>query len=146
MGIEVWNPLHKPVDSGLEDDDSRKYRQILKESGQYEEFRKIMKEVVRVDRRMVHQANFLVVYLDLTVFPFGTIDELVIACLEKKPSIIICKQGKKNAPDYCFGMLPHEMIFDNFDQAIKYLTKVDQDEIIETYGRWIFFKKKLRQI
>jgi len=49
------------------------------------------------------------------------------------------EQGKKNAPDWLFGTIPHQMIFSDWIDLKNYLMHIDSDENIECYKRWQFF-------
>lgn len=140
-GCNVYNPLEKPIQTGIEDEKSRIQRRQWKESGEYDKLSAEVKIIRRVDLRMVDKADFMVCYIDLNVVFCGTMEEISLANRQKKPIIIFCKQGKKNIPDWLFGMLPHEMFFDNIDQVIEYLDGINNRKDTRDFGRWVFFDR-----
>jgi hypothetical protein len=59
--------------------------------------------------------------------------------MQNKPTIIIYKEGRKNVPHWLVAQVPTQLIFGSFGEAKKYLTHIDEDEVIDDLGRWIFF-------
>lgn len=139
MGISVLNPIIKPTDIGLEDEQTHAYKTELKSLEKYDELSLLMKNIRNVDLRMVDISDFLVVNLDLDIHPCGTLEEIFWANRQKKPIIIHMVQGKKHTPDWLFGTIPHEMIFSSWNDIIAYLTHIDQSELIDRNKRWYFF-------
>jgi nucleoside 2-deoxyribosyltransferase len=101
-----------------------------------------MKTIRSVDLRLVDISDFLVVNLDLDIHPCGTYEEITWANRQKKPIIIHMVQGKGHAPDWLFGMIPHQMIFSNWDEIKNYLNHINNSENIDTHKRWYFFNAK----
>ena len=99
----------------------------------------MMKTIRTTDLRLVDISNFLVVNLDLDVHPCGTYEEIFWANRQKKPILIHMEQGKKNAPDWLFGTIPHQMIFSSWDEIKEYLRNIDSGKYFKTYDRWYFF-------
>jgi nucleoside 2-deoxyribosyltransferase len=139
MGIIVFNPIIKPSKTGKEDEDSHVIKTKLKNSERYEELEDMMKTIRRVDLRMVDISDFLIVNLDLDTHPCGTYEEIFNANRGKRPILMHVEQGKKNAPDWLFGTIPHQMIFSDWIDLKNYLVHIDSDENIECYKRWQFF-------
>jgi nucleoside 2-deoxyribosyltransferase len=139
LGVTVYNPLEKPIDIGLENDDARISRKLLKESGQFDKFREIMKTIRHADLRMIDKSDFMIVYLDLSVVFCGTMEEISWCNKTKKVVAVFCKQGKLAIPDWIWGMLPHELLFDTMDDVMTYLEHINNDPIIDDLGRWLFF-------
>jgi hypothetical protein len=143
LGVVVLDPVHKPLDCAREDFDNRVLRRKYKQEGNYDKVAEFVKEIRHVDLRMVDTADFLIVSLDLDAYPCGTWEELFWANRQKKPILVWVPQGKKEAPDWLFGTIPHQMIFSSMKSIIQYLEEVDGGEDPETYGRWIFFKPRV---
>jgi len=139
MGIIVFNPLKKPMTIGLEDDDNRSTRQKLKQSGKFDEFSKIMKSIRHADLRMVDKCDFVICYIDLDIFAFGTIEEMTICNKTKKPILMVCRQGKLAIPDWAWAMIPHQMMFDTMHELLEYVRHINGSPEINDLGRWIFF-------
>lgn len=144
LGVTVFNPLNKPIDIGLEHDDARAARDKYKKAHNWDALTEVMKKVRCVDLRMVDVCDFLVCCLDLSEHPCGTYEELFWANREKKPILICCKQGKAQMPDWLFAALPHQHMFDNWDDLKTYLNHVAFDAEYEHYNRWFLFNNLIR--
>jgi nucleoside 2-deoxyribosyltransferase len=142
LEIVVFNPISKPTDVGLEDSDTHQIKTKLKSMARYDELTAMMKTIRSVDLRLVDISDFLIVNLDLTVHPCGTYEEMTWANRQKKPIIVHMVQGKNHAPDWLFGMIPHQMIFSSWDEIKSYLNHINTSENIETHKRWYFFNAK----
>jgi hypothetical protein len=141
MGVEVFNPISKPTNIGMEDQDSHLIKTKLKRQERYDELTHMMKTIRSVDLRLVDISDFLVVNLDITVHPCGTLEEIFWANRQKKPIIVHMVQGKKETPDWLFGTIPHQMIFSTWDEIKEYLVHINSSENIDTHRRWYFFSK-----
>jgi hypothetical protein len=138
IGVIVLNPLNKPTEIAKEDIDSRKVRKALKANGDFDGMRAAMKPIRNVDLRMVDISDFLIVHLDLEVYPCGSIEEIVLANRQKKPIILHMQQGKNQVPDWCFAMFPHETMFGDWNELKDYLSGVNEGTATNT-DRWYFF-------
>ena len=139
MGSVVFNPLNKPTEAGKEDEQTHITKCRLKEHGLYDELSSLMKEIRATDLRLVDISDFLVVNLDINTHPCGTLEEIFLANRSKKPVVIHVEQGKKHAPDWLFGTIPHAMIFSKWDEVRDYLSYIDSSAEIDDCGRWRFF-------
>lgn len=140
LGIIVLNPLKKPTYFGDEDNETAIYKQQLKKDRKYDELSQVMKTIRAIDLRMVDISDFLIVNLDIDVHPCGTLEEIFWANRQKKPILIHMKQGKHHAPDWLFGTIPHQFIFDTWQEIGNYLLEVDSMKISKHMDRWCFFK------
>jgi nucleoside 2-deoxyribosyltransferase len=138
LGIIVFNPLTKPTEIGLEDNQTHAIKSQLKKQNRYDELTSMMKVIRSVDLRLVDISDFLIVNLDLDIHPCGTYEEIFWANRQKKPIIIHMVQGKKHAPDWLFGTIPHQMIYSNWEDIFAYLKHINSDENIENKNRWYF--------
>lgn len=140
MSVQVFNPLTKASDIGIETDDVQNIKARLKSNAQYDELSEMMKIIRAVDLRLVDISDFLVVYMDLNIHLCGTLEELFLANRQKKPILVCMAQGKKQAPDWLFGTIPHEMIFDNWDELRGYLAYINTAKTLpDNLKRWCFF-------
>lgn len=139
MGIVVFNPISKPTDVGLEDQDTHTIKTKLKEKGRYDELSAMMKMIRSVDLRLVDISDFIIVNLDLNVHPCGTLEEIFWANRQKKPIIVHMVQGKNQTPDWLFGTIPHQLIFSTWEEIQSYLIHINSAENIDTHKRWYFF-------
>lgn len=141
LGVEVFNPLKKPTNIGTEDAATAAYKQTLKSNEDYDALAKLMRTIRSVDLRMVDISDFLVVNLDLNVHPCGTLEEIFWANRQKKPILIHMVQGKRSAPDWLFGTIPHDMIFNTWTEIKNYLNNIHTSNIDSHLDRWCFFHK-----
>ena len=139
LGIIVFNPISKPTDIGLEDRDTHQIKTKLKQMCRFDELSSMMKTIRAVDLRLVDISDFLIVNLDITTHPCGTLEEIFLANRQKKPIIIHMEQGKQHTPDWLFGTIPHQMFFSTWDDIKQYLLHINSSENIETHKRWYFF-------
>lgn len=138
FGVIVLNPLKKPTYFGAEDDVTAAYKRQLKQDQNYEELSKVMRIIRSIDLRMVDISDFLIVNLDLDTHPCGTLEEIFWANRQKKPILIHMVQGKRHAPDWLFGTIPHHFIFDTWQDMHSYLIKIDHMDQREPIERWCF--------
>lgn len=147
LGIVVLNPCNKPIDIGLEDKQNRKEIEELKRVGDYDEVSSYDRRKIRsTDLRMVDMSQFVIVNLDLDVHPCGTYEELFWANRCKKPILVHMEQGKVNTPNWLLWTIPHQFIFDTWDDMLSYLKRVDDGTETETYNRWMFFDLRLQTL
>lgn len=143
FGCGVLNPQDKSVinaSSLNEDEDIIKLAVDAINSENYDSASALMKSVVRADLSMVDHAHFLFTYLDRDIYTFGSVHELVIASMQRKPCIIVCKQGKKLVPRWCWGFLNHNLFFGSFEEAFTYLEYVDSSTDYLKF--WRFFNRE----
>jgi hypothetical protein len=142
LGVVVFNPIKKPISIGKEDEETHKYKKILKQEENYDELSSLMKTIRSVDLRLVDISDFLIVNLDLDTHPCGTYEEIFWANRQKKPIIVHMVQGKQSAPDWLFGTIPHQMIFSYWQDIKNYLLDINNNSEIQTFNRWYFFDAK----
>lgn len=140
MGVVVFDPIKKPSDIGLEDENVHKIKCKLKLEKKYNELASLMKEIRSADLRLVDISDFLIVNLNLNTHPCGTYEEIFWANRQKKPIIIHVEQGKEKTPDWLFGALPHDLFFSSWIDIKNYLTTINTAQEINSYKRWFFFK------
>jgi len=136
--VGILNPCDKPTFEAIEDDKQREIRQSLLNQGKYDKVEEMMKPIVRVDLRMVDRADFLILHVDKSVHMCGSYDEQTRAILERKPTLIVCEQGKSGIPHWLFGTVPHRFMFSNFDEMFEYLDRINSGEVVEP-KYWHFF-------
>jgi nucleoside 2-deoxyribosyltransferase len=121
MNIGILDPCDKATLIAIEDENVRKKKKLLKEEGKYNELRDIMKPICAIDLRMVDIAHFVILYIDTGIHMTGSYHEATTAINQKKPVLIMCKQGKQNVPDWLYGVVPHEMMFSTWQELRDYL-------------------------
>lgn len=140
LGVVPLNPCKKPIDIGTEKIEDRQRRKLLLQEGKYDEIRREMRVLRVVDLRMVDMSDFLICHIDTDVHACGTYEEFFWANRLKRPILTICKQGKRNAPYWLFGAIPHQHIFNNYDELKNHLYTINNKDIEpEHHKRWMFF-------
>lgn len=139
-GVTVIDPTDKPVDFGREDiEDAARIKRLLSEE-KFDELSENMKLIRITDLRSIDITDFIIVNLDVTHYTAGTWEEITTANRQKKPIIVHVEQGKKSAPPWLFGMIPHQMIFSTWDEVICYLDVVNNNQLQHfDRKRWMFF-------
>ena len=139
MGVGVLDPCNKPTDFAQE---NRKFREqiiVFKLNKQFNQVKELMKDVVAIDLRMVDIAHFVIMYMDVDVHMCGSYHEASVAIQQKKPLLIVCKQGKEHVPNWLFGVMPHQHMFSDWLELIGYLGNVHSGSDPNHYNRWRFF-------
>ena len=111
----------------------------LKESGRYFELAQQMRDIVHVDLRMVDVSDGVIVYLDPETPMCGTYHELINALQQRKPTLVVVEGGKKKAPNWLFGIMNFNFMFDSFDDLKTFLKQIDEGIITADLSRWVFF-------
>jgi len=139
MNINVLDPCKKPIESAKEDVNTRQEIEHYKETGQFDKIRNKFGHIRNADLRCVDVSDFIIAQIDMNVHMCGSYEEIVTANRQKKPILVWCKQGKHQAPNWLFFMIPHEHIFSHAEDLISYLRDVDQSNNISHHKRWFFF-------
>jgi hypothetical protein len=142
LNVIVLDPREKPIDGEVSElPENIDLRRHLLETGRWDELAQLMKPIRGADLRCCDHADFVICYLNFEMKMCGTWEELFWINREKKPILIVCKQGKNEIPPWLYGVLPHQLMFSSFDEAKAYITHIDQDPIlsIDKLGRWQFF-------
>lgn len=140
LNMQVFDPLRKPIDIGLEGPEAKPYRAHLKENLAFDDLAREVKKIRVVDLRMVDLSDFVIVNWDTSIHMCGTIEEVIVANRNKRPILIRCVQGKIGMPDWMFGVLPHQFFFDTWEELKKYIKYVDSTTLQpEHFKRWTFF-------
>jgi len=138
------SPLDKPTidPEVLETDEDRQLIARLKKNEQYDELRRRMKKVVRSDLRISDECSGTIAQIDTSIHTCGTYHEVINASNQHKPILLFVNGGKNCAPDWLYGIVPHETIFGSLDDLLGYLDRVDKNEETEmdrrVSDRWVF--------
>ena len=90
----------------------------------YERMVEIAKDFVSKDLIMVERSDFLVSYLPKGVPTTGTHHEIIFSSDNKKPTLLVCPQGKQFVPLWYYGFIPHTCMFGSWDDLYNYLQEV----------------------
>ncbi len=138
FGLIVNNPMDKNKVSA-NDLKKRAERILWKKNGNYKKLSKWMKGIRKKDLELVDRSDLFLIYLDLDIFTCGSFNELFRAVKQNKQIFIVCKQGKQHIPDWLFGMIDHQFMYENFESMFDYLSLVDKGSL--THDRWLFMDR-----
>lgn len=141
LGIIVCDPSNKPINKGCESQNDRlRWKQLL-EDEKYEEFGKEVKLLRVIDLRLVDLTDCTICYLDPNIHMCGSYEEVFHANITKKPILTCVEGGKKKAPGWMFGTIPHQHIFGDFESLLEYVNYIDSsEEEPPHFKRWTWFK------
>ena len=145
LGITIFDPYHKPfINEITEDEDARNKLSEWMENEEYDKVTERMKQVRSDDLRLCDVSDFAIVQVIPKVASWGSAEELVTFVRMKKPIFMFVVGGKKNAPLWCLGQIPHKYIYDSVDEVIDTIKKIDNGEIKIDSNRWRLLKKEYR--
>jgi nucleoside 2-deoxyribosyltransferase len=131
FGLNVFDPSMDPKQAQVP-----KLNQ-LKEEGKYDELSEIVHAFVRADLSIVDRSDIFIACLPHKVPVFGTVHEIIVANTAKKPTLLVCPEGKHKFAGWPFGFIRHEFMFGSWEDLYKYLQEVD-DGLHANNDRWYF--------
>lgn len=145
MGVIVLNPYNHPfVNSCQEDNDATNKLKKMIALNQYDEASAMTRKIRTEDLRCVDISDFIFCYLNPKVPTCGSYEELFESNRSKKPIFLSIDGGKKETPLWLFGTIPHKYIYDNVDDAIEMLKKIDNGTVAIDSERWRLLRKEFR--
>ena len=103
----------------------------------YAEMTRIAKSFVRKDLALVDRSDFLIAYLPKQIPTTGTHHEIINSVNAKKPTLLVCPQGKENIPLWYYGFIPHEAMFGGWEDLYNYLRDVNARKYLDN-NRWAY--------
>jgi hypothetical protein len=132
--LKVEDPSKKVVNGVVEIYDHKEYFKSIIESLNWEKIKEEFYPIVRKDLRCVDKADLIIAVYDPTVHMFGTIHELVMAHLERKPIyVFVNSDNAKKINPWLFTLIQPDWLFLEWEQMFKRLDKVDQGDINPEY-------------
>jgi hypothetical protein len=145
MGVTVFDPYHKPfVDDTNEDETVRAQLKNWMEHGEYDSVAERMKKVRAFDLRLCDLSDFIIAHINPSIASWGSAEELVTSIRAKKPVFISVEGGKKFCPLWVMGMLPHKYVYNNLDEILDVLKKIDSGVKEIDSDRWKLLLPKYR--
>jgi len=130
FGVDLFDPFADPKQQWAAD----LYK--ARESKDYETMARIARAFVRKDLCMVDRSDFIIANLPYPVPTTGTHHEIINSSNAKKPTLLVCEQGKEYIPLWYYGFIPHESMFDSWEQLFSYLWDVNAGKYRGVYDRW----------
>ena len=145
MNIMCFDPYDKPFVKDVEEGDDVRTR--LKEAmanNNYDEVQAHMRQIRIFDLNLVDRCDFVIAHIIPHIASWGSAEELVTAVRMKKPTFISVEGGKSKCPLWLLGMFPHKYIYNNVDEIIEILQKIDSGEKQIDSERWRLLKQEYR--
>lgn len=144
MKIHILDPYHKQFVRHIsESRETRLELNKLREEGKWDELNKFWKDVRVHDLACVDKSDFVVWYLDVTIPTIGSVEEAAWSVRLKRPTYIVVHQGKEKAPDWIFGMVPHQYILSSLDEFVSEIKQIDAGTK-KMDNRWRLFHEDIR--
>lgn len=131
FGFHVFDPFADPKQQYSPD----LYK--AREQKDYETIRRIAKGFIRKDLSLVDRSDVLVGYVPYKVATVGTVHEIINSVNAKKPTMLVCPQGKHMAAFWYFGLVPDEVVFGSWEALYMYLREVDSG-LHKHNNRWSY--------
>ena len=145
LNITVFNPYKKPfikdVDEGEE---TRLSLDHCQKHGYYNDVAKRMSLVRSYDLNLVDRSDFIIAHILPEVASWGSAEELVTAVRMKKPTFVSVEGGKNKTPLWLLGMMPHNYFYNDIDEVLDMIRKIDSGEKKIDSDRWRLLRKELR--
>ena len=147
-GIIFLDPYHKPFATSLpEDDEIREDLKVRRSRGTPEDYKYLgeyMRHVRSDDLRLCDIADFAIVHIIPEVASWGTAEELTTLNRMKKPIFLSVHGGKNKCPLWIFGMLKHSYIYNNVDEVIEMITKINNKQVEIDSSKWRLLNQEIR--
>lgn len=131
FGINLFDPYEDPkqvhAPALIEARDKRDFDTISK----------IAKGFVRKDLSIVDRSDIVFSCLPYKVPTCGSHHEIINSNNAKKPTLLVCPQGKQFIPLWYYGFIPHEFMFDGWDYLYEYLREVNRGLHMDN-NRWAY--------
>ena len=133
FGIDVFDPFADPKQQWVPK------LEAARKQEDFEEIKRIAKKFVRKDLAEVEHSHMLIAYLPLKVPTTGTHHEIINANDRKKPTFLVCNEGKASIPVWYFGFIRPEFMFGSWDELYNYLREInaghhtDNDRLARIY-------------
>jgi len=129
--LNVFDPFQDPKQQWVKD------LHQARENKDYETMVRIARSFVRKDLAMVDRSDITIVYIRTGVPSWGACHELINSNNAKKPTLLVCPDGKNKIPLWLWGFIKHEFMFGSWDDLYTYLDEVNQRKHIDN-NRWAF--------
>jgi len=145
LGIRIFNPYKKPFVKDVDEDEKTRIK--IEQSMSYEHYSDVanrMKRIRSYDLNLVDRSDFIIAHLLPDVASWGSAEEIVTAVRMKKPIFISMEGGKTKTPLWMMGMLPHHYIYNNIEDVVTMIKKIDDGGKEIDSDRWRLLKQELR--
>lgn len=143
--INFFNPYRKPFIQNVKEGDlSRAEMKKWMNEHKYSLVAKRMKTIRSDDLRLCDLSDFGVMEIRPSIPTFGAVEECSQFVRCKKPLFIFVEGGKEKCPLWIMGMVPHEQVYNNLDEIIDKIKKIDVGLVKLDLTRWRLLRKEYR--
>jgi len=136
LGVRCFDPNKEHfLNQPSENKETREFLRQKREEGDWDFVCSEMRGIVRRDLRYVDTANFIICHLEPEMPTFGTTWELCEAARQRKP-ILFHIDNKKQFPMWFAGIFNMNLVFEQWDDLINYLKKIDSGELYADPKYW----------
>lgn len=131
FGLEVFDPYADP---------KQQWAPCLMEARKNKDFetiKEISKRFVRKDLALVDRADLLIACLPYKVATTGCTHEIINSNNCKKPTLLMCPQGREFVPLWYWGFISDEFMFGSWDSVYTYLQDVEDGKYKDN-DRWAY--------
>lgn len=129
LGVTVFSPYEKPFISLIPEDENARANLLEQmEKEEYDSITNHMKMVRNQDLRLCDLSDFLIAHINPSVASWGSAEELVTCCRMKKVVFLSIEGGKKKCPLWLMAMFKHKYIYNNLDEVLEMIKKIDSGE------------------
>lgn len=143
LDIHYIDPTNKPGGKDVQIGEDKGLQERLQKEGRFDELRAYVGEYRRYDLRFVDISDFVVASITPTVAQWGTANEVYEAERQHKPCLAIVSGGFYRLPRWLFDVFKPEDLFENEQQVIDHLIKLDSGEE-PLDRRWVLVRKHIR--
>jgi nucleoside 2-deoxyribosyltransferase len=131
FGIDLFDPYVDP---------KQQWAPMLVQARQeknYAEMQRIAHDFLRKDLSLVDHSDLIIAYLPRNVATVGTVHEIIVSNTEKKPTLLICPEGKEFISFWYYGFIPLDFMFGSWEELYQYLREVNEGKHKKN-DRWAY--------
>lgn len=123
-------------------DEKQKRKDVLDEALANEDYdlvEEIARQFVKKDLSVIDRSDVLIACLPYRVATSGTNCEIHHSVQLKKPTLIVCPEGKNKSSLWFFGYIRHRYIYGSWDGLYDYLQEVDEYKHRDNHRWWYVY-------
>ncbi len=123
----ILNPCNKPVGSyGRNLSEEQRISKEFRDKKDWGGLESLMKQIIKVDLRMVDKSDILIVNLSDCDRIVGSVHEIIAARYQHKPVYLIDNKGIENVSGWLIGLVGHSRIFSSVEDALAAIRRVKE--------------------
>lgn len=136
FGLKVFNPAADEEQILLKDIEE------AKKNKNFDVLEKKAKVFTKKDFGHLDRSDILLGFVPRGICTTGTPTEIKHSLDLKKPTLLVCPEGKENAALWYWGLMKHQYIFSSFEEIYTYLKEVCDGQHNDNH-RWAFILGKV---